>query len=509
VTDSAPSRSSFSLRSIALVVLAAGGQLVLLLVLQVVQARLFGASADMDAYLCAYAIPLVLGGILAGASGAAVVPFYSERRAAAGDAEAMAAASTVGWCLAALSTSIAGLLFVSAGPLITAVYRDLTVEQIDQATSLLRTLCWLVPLTAMTGYYFGLFHSRQRFLWPALTGLFGPALTVGLLLLAGTQPSISDLAWAVLLGSALGTASLILPALEMLRPSRTSLSGAVRFLPYVTPILIAAAYSRLDIFVDRFLGTQLPAGTISHMGYASRIVAAVASLTTSGLSVVIFPSLARHAAAGDRPQLQRDLQEGWNWLVVTLVPVVLGLVVCGQPIIAALLQRGAFTERDVSVVSQLLQLSTGFLVGAAVAEIASRTLTAMNRVWITTAIGIALFTFASLTKVLVVRTFGAAGLILTTSVSALTTAVALVAVLHRLGIREIAGGLGKTLVRAACASLLAVGTGRAIMLLRGPWAITLGVAAAILIYCLLMLAMKDEFAVRAFAAMRSWGRRAE
>ncbi|WP_337235376.1 lipid II flippase MurJ, partial [Salmonella enterica] len=78
-------------------------------------------------------------------------------------------------------------------------------------------------------------------------------------------------------------------------------------------------------------------GTISHMGYASRIVTAVATLATSGLSVVIFPALAQHAAAADHEQLRRDLSEGWRFLATVLVPVLTGLALCGRPILASLL----------------------------------------------------------------------------------------------------------------------------------------------------------------------------
>ncbi len=489
-----------SLRAVALVAAAALGQLLLLLWLQRVQTRVYGASDQMDAYLCAYALPLVLGGILAAAAGTAIVPYYQEQERRGGVAAADAAAGRVAGLLLLLGTAFAAAMALGAAPVIRVVYSDLNGDRSVTAIRLLKILCWLTPLTALTGFLYGLWHARQRFQWPALAGLIGPLGTILWLLLA-PSPSIDRLAWAVLGGGIVGLMVLLPGAVpgSVLRQS-VPRKDLLRFGALAVPIVVGAAYSRLDVIVDRILAARLSEGTISQMAYAARIVSAVATLTTSGLSVVIFPALARHAAAGDLRQLRSDLSEGWRFLAVILIPVIAGLYACGGTIIAALFEHGVFTSRDTAAVDLLIRLSIGFLVGAAVAEVASRTLTALGRVWTVTLVGIIAFTAASATKIAVVDRFSAPGLAATASVSAILVSLTLLALLVLHGGRSDLRRLSITLLRSTLASTVAVGLGAWLMSSRTPGSVAAGIAAAIATYVAILLLLRDEFARRAWLA---------
>jgi putative peptidoglycan lipid II flippase len=542
VSSPSAGSSTVSLRAVALVAAASFGQLLLLLWLQRVQARVFGASEAMDAYLCASTIPLVLGGILAAAAGTAIVPFYHECRQVRGIAPAEATARRVAFWLLLLATGLALLLQVTAAPVVTGVFRDLSPSTSALTQRLMAVLCWLVPLNVLTGFFFGLCHARRQFLWPAVSGLLGPALTLAIIGLANS-PTTDDLAWSVIVGGLAGglvllpiglfsreavSASLAAPGKGEIPPPLVSGRGAgengdgghssfraSRFVALALPILLGAAYSRLDLLVDRFLASRLPDGTISHMGYASRIVTAVATLATSGLSIVIFPALAQHAAAADYRQLRKDLSEGWRFLTVLLVPVLLGIGLCGRSIISALLERGAFQPADSEAVNRLLLLSFGILVGASVGEVASKGVTALRRPWLGTTIGIVGFSLATLAKISLVDRWGADGLVSLTSVMFLGNATLLFLCLRYLAGhrgtgpdatgRDVSGEGGgrflSTLLRTAVAGVPAVLLARLVMWDDSLPLAAAGIAVAILTYAALLLALREEFAVRAWTAL--------
>ena len=485
----------------ALVAAAALGQLLLLLWLQAVQTRIYGTSEEMDAYLCAAALPLVLGGILAAAAGTAIVPYYQEQRLRAGLTAADAAAVHIAGLLLILGLALALAMFSAAADTIRVAYPDLTGRRLDVAAGLLKILCWLTPLIALTGFLYGLWHARQQFQWPALVGLVGPFITV-LFVIAPPAPSIERLAWGVLAGAIVGLAILLPGSVSAgaLR-HKAARSELLRFGAMTLPIFVGAAYSRLDMIVDRILAARLGEGNISQMAYAARIVAAVATLTTSGLSVVILPALARHAAAGDMRQLRSDLSEGWRFLAVILIPVVGGIFVCGGMIVRALFEHGAFTAKDTAAVDLLMRLSLGFLVGTAVGEVASRTLTALGRIWTVTLVGMLAFTAASAAKIAIVDRFSAPGLSATASISALLVSLTLVALLVIHGGRSDIQRLSITVLRSGLASGLAILPGAWLMSFGTLASVIAGIFSSIGTYVILLLILQDEFARRAWLAV--------
>lgn len=500
--DSATS-SSVSLRSVALVGGASFGQMLLLLALQRVQARAYRASTEMDAYLCAYALPLTIGGILGAAAGTAVVPFAHQQAAAAGAAAANRAVRRIGVGLTLVSLLLAFPLFLAPSPIIAWLYPSLPSEGNATAAMLLRPLCWMIPLTAMTAYLYGVFHARSRFLRPAIAGLAGPITTL-VMLETVSQPSIGLLASSIVAGGIVGLILLLPGAWTGDALPHDGAKPSIRgFLALAFPVLLSNAYVQLNPLVDRLLAQSLSTGSISHLAYSARVINSVATLATSGLSVVIFPALARHAAVQDYRQMRGDLSEAWRLITVIMVPVVAGILLCGRPIIAAFLQVGLFTAADTAAVNGLVAASLGYLVAAAVSEVAVRGLTALNRAWFVSVVAMIVFTLTSLTKWLVVGRYQAVGLAATMSVAGVLAAMVYVGMVSRLTHARPAAAIVMTLVRSLLATALSVGLARWWMTDDRVSTVAAGVGLAIVAHPLLLLAFRDEFAVRAWGA-RPW-----
>lgn len=513
--DAKPSTGSFSLRSVAGVTALSFAQLVLLFVLQLVLAHAFGASHELDAYLAAYAIPLTIGGILSGAATSVLVPLYHRRKA---ESDAVAAESEAACLLLALavgSTLLAAGIALGAEEICGLLYADLIQSYGESGTgnadasvvALLAILAWLIPLSVLTGAYYGIEHARASFLYPAAWGVVGPVATiVGFFYLS--DRSVEALAWATLAGGAVGLIGLAgkTPSLSGMASFR-SWRALVPFAAMGAPPLLGHAVSRLDVLVDRPLAAALPEGSISHLGYAWRIALAAATIATSGLSVVIFPALARHAAAREMDRLGRDLAEGWRLLCVVLAPIVLGIGVCGERVVAVCFERGEFTSHDTERVATLLNLYLGALVAAGCGELATRTFLAFGRTWLPTAIGIAGFALGVALKFALLDPFGADGIAGATSAYMLFNALLLIGAAQVLRIPGSARGLLSTFLRSGVAAASSVGVAFAIMHSGPPWAVGVGVAAAALFYVSLLYTTGDEFVRRGVSAAASLLRR--
>lgn len=502
-----PSTGSFSLRSVAGVTALSFAQLVLLFVLQLVLAHAFGASHELDAYLAAYAIPLTIGGIVSGAATGVLVPLYHRRKSEVGTAAAENAVVCVLVTLATVSTLLAAAIALGARQIASTLYSDLVTAElirmgnpVPSVVTLIAILAWLVPFSVLTGAYYGIEHARGRFLYPAAWGVVGPVVTI-LGFLFFSDRSIEALAWATLAGAVVGLAGLALktPSLTGVG-SKDAWATLVPFLAMAAPLALAHSVSRLDALIDRPLAATLPEGSISHLGYAWRIVLAAATIATSGLAVVIFPSLARHAASRDDEKLGRDLAEGWRFLCVVTIPIVLGIGVCGESIIAACFERGEFTSVDTERVATLANLYLGALVAAVCGELGARTFLAFGRTWLPTLIGIAGFALGVGLKFALVDRFGADGIAGATSAYMLLNATALLVAVAALRLPGSAKGILTTVVRSSVAAALSVGAAYLVMRHGSGASVIAGIVVAAVAYVAILYGAGDEFVKRGLTA---------
>lgn len=505
-----PSTGSFSLRSIAGVTALSFAQLVLLFVLQLVLANAFGASRDLDAYLAAYAIPLTIGGIVSGAATSVLVPLYHRRKSESGAGDAESGVACVLLALSIVSSALAAALAAASDEVAGLLYADLVQSHGPLGASvgkLIAILAWLIPLSVLTGAYYGIEHARGSFLYPAAWGVVGPIATIlGFLFLS--DRSIEALAWATLAGGAIGLAGLALRTPSFLGVARRDAWAALLpFLAMGAPLLLGHAVSRLDAVIDRPLAATLPEGSISQLGYAWRIVLAAATIGTSGLSVVIFPSLARHAATREYEKLGRDLAEGWRFLCVVTIPIALGIGICGHAIVAACFERGEFTSHDTDRVAALANLYLGALVAAVCGELGARTFLAFGRTWLPTFIGISGFGLGVGLKFAVVGRFGADGIAAATSAYMLLNASTLLVAVATLRLPGSAKGVVMTIARSGVAAGVSVGAAYFIMRSGSAGSVIVGVLIAALSYVALLYGTGDEFVRRGCAAAVSLLRR--
>jgi putative peptidoglycan lipid II flippase len=72
------------------------------------------------------------------------------------------------------------------------------------------------------------------------------------------------------------------------------------------------------------------------------------------ISTVVFPLIAKHAAAGDWKQLAEAYRKGMRLILVINVPAAVGLTVLAVPIIRLLFERGAFGRQDTAMMVPVL-----------------------------------------------------------------------------------------------------------------------------------------------------------
>ncbi len=484
-----------SLRSAGWVSLWALGQLFVQVVLQVVLANYFGASAEMDAFVAAMAVPAVASSVVVGSFGFAFVPVFSQRWSEGDPRAAWTAVTQVLGLVVCVMTLLSLLVFWLAGPLTAILYGGFSAVQAELCERLLKILAWLILANGLTSCTQAIHHVRKRFLVPAAAPVVGIATSVVWTVCFRDQ-GIRAAAQAVLIGSLVTVMLQTLGLLRHLRLSGRCDVAVQRWLRLMVPLVCGAAYYRIDPLIDRFLASGLPAGSISHLGYASRVVTAVLMLSTSGLSIVVFPNLAAHYARGQIPALRLEVAHALRCLAVIITPLVIGLAFYNGPLIRDVFERGEFRTTDSQAVAGLLILYLGMIVGASLGEITSKVLYALADTRTPTLIGCAGFTLGLMLKIVLVGGFGVAGIVFATSTYFLLNALVMGFVVYRrLGI-GICEGIGTATLRAMAAAALAVTAVWPLVHSGLPLSSLWGAPIGGVFYLASLLALGDDFARR-------------
>jgi putative peptidoglycan lipid II flippase len=478
-------------RSAAIVtVLSVAGQLVGL-VTQVVIAGIFGARADMDAFLAASTLPQYVVAVLLGALSAVFVPVFLEYQASGRPSEAWRVASAVVTLTAVFlgALGVGGLLL--AEPLLRLTTPGLTPESLALAATIARVTWPMIAASGLVGLVTGICHANNRFTWPAVVPALGALLNLALVVILAPR-------WGVLGVAVAGTVSVFTQAAFLLRHvagrDRLGLSfdwrhpGLLRVVSLLWPLVLSAILVRYTPIVDRYVASGMPEGAIAHLGYAFRLVTFLALFLSSGIAAVVFPRMAFDMAARDVDGMRRTVSLAMRVMWLGVAPVVATGIVLGYPFIAVLLERGAFRAPDTSDVAALWQIYLLSLVGGCLGTVTGRAFFAMQATRLLAVMGvIEAVGYVAYTPLLASH-FGVGGVaaayVLYFSLSIAWQIPVLLVKLGRQGGGELSSSMART---AAAAAVAGVGAYAVVSFQAAPWPQLIGggmIASALYVLCL-------------------------
>ncbi|MEO3887100.1 lipid II flippase MurJ [Nonomuraea sp. B5E05] len=433
----------------------------------------FGADAGTDAFLVAWTIPETAAPLLIeGAMAFVLVPLFS-RAVEAGDDLRVLVSSTLPYlCLALAALSAVA---AAGAPWLVGLLAP-GIPRADLAADCMRVASVTILTFGLAGYLSAALRSHQTFAPPAAIYV---AYNLGIIVCLW---SLRDQgAYGAAVGVAVGGAGMVLvqaPAfVRRFGPPRRPTRGVPLPLAAFLPIAVFTLARQSQVFIERFVGSSLPEGSISHLNYAQKI-AQVPMVLSLIVATVTFPDLARAVAAGDGARARRRLVGDLVAASAIVLPATAALLVCAPDVVAVLLQYGAFTEADTAATARIMQVYTLGLLGQAVVGVVCRTYFCGPRASWYPALAMAAGLVA--TAVLARPEWGVTGLAAANAAGITLTGVVLLAGLRRrvvaLPLRDAATPIGVLLLAAAAGA----GAGWATRpLLAGlPQPVTLGLTGA-------------------------------
>jgi putative peptidoglycan lipid II flippase len=198
-----------------------------------------------------------------------------------------------------------------------------------------------------------------------------------------------------------------------------------RILRLMGPGTLGLAAVQINVFVNTYLATTQPQGSVSWLNYAFRLMYLPIGLFGVSIATAALPDISRHAAASDRAAVRKTVGQGLRLMLMLNVPATVGLIALASPIVALLLQRGRFTPEDTAATAAALMCYAPGLVGYSAVKIASPTFYALGDSRTPVLVSVLTVLVNLALNLALVRVLGYKGLALGTGIAAILNAGAL------------------------------------------------------------------------------------
>jgi putative peptidoglycan lipid II flippase len=191
------------------------------------------------------------------------------------------------------------------------------------------------------------------------------------------------------------------------------LSPRVREIAFLmTPGIFGTAIYQINITVQRFLAFSLDDSSVAQLFNGNRLMEFPIGVFAIAVSTVVYPLIARHAVEGNNAAMAEDFRKGLRLILIINVPAALGLALLSGPIVNLIYHHGQFTAKDAHTLTILVAL---FAIGLPFFSIVNLTVRAFYAVKDTaTPVKVASIDFVVnlILSLVLMRVFGAAGLVL-------------------------------------------------------------------------------------------------
>lgn len=365
---------------------------------QIIQARIFGLTYDIDVFNAANNIPDLLSALISGgALGVALIPVLSEYLQNKNRQEAWELFSRI-LNLAFVATGLlAVVIAIFAEPLVGRVIAPgFPPEQKALAVELMRLDLFAIIVFSISGLVMAGLQANQHFVLPAmapvlynvgqLIGLVylapNPGATLGPLTLPGQGMGIFGLVYGVIAGSVL---HLLIQVPALIKYRFKWVFGFGLHMPGVRQVMrllgprIATMFFIQSYFIIRDnLASRLGEGSVTALNYGWFIMQVPETLIGTALAIAILPTLSAHFARGDTDAYRDTINRAVRALLALTIPIAAVLFVGIRPLVHVL----GFDEQGTAMVISATRIYLIGLAGHALLELASRSFYARQNAWI-------------------------------------------------------------------------------------------------------------------------------
>jgi putative peptidoglycan lipid II flippase len=321
-------------------------------------AAFLGAGPMADAFFLALRLPNMFRRLFGeGAFNAAFVPAFSAALTLDGPAKARVLAAHMSTLMAMWLSLLVVLGMIFMPQIMTVLTPGLVDEPLrfNLVVELSRITFPYLLFICLTALVSGVLNAADKFALAAGAPLlFNLCAIISLFALTPFVATPAHaLAWGTMVSGVMQLAVVVWAAHKVglgfpLVSFPRITADARQVLRRMVPGVLGASVTQLNLAIDMFIASWLPAGAISYLNYADRLAQLPLGVVGAAMSTALLPVLSRQLRAGKALSAHRSMNRGIELSLALTLPAAIALIVTAEPIIAVLFQRGAFTAEKVA-----------------------------------------------------------------------------------------------------------------------------------------------------------------
>ncbi len=307
----------------------------------------FGAGDELDAFLMAFVIPSFAINLVGGSLNAALIPTYIQVRKEEGMAAAtdLYASVLTGSVVLLAMTSL--ILFAIGPFVLRTVALEFPEEKFALTVSLFNTLLPCLLLSGLATTWGAILNAHEQFSLAAIAPAIMAGMTILALLALTHSMNIHALAIGVVAGAVCHAVLLgwgVARVGVRLLPGWSGMSPALKTVWYqYAPMLAGAALIGSTEMIGQIMAASLGSGSVSILSYGNKIPMLLLGVASMAASTAVLPYFSQMVAARQWVEIRQTLLTYVRLIAAITIPLTIILVVCSEPIVQLLFQRGAFT----------------------------------------------------------------------------------------------------------------------------------------------------------------------
>ena len=429
---------------------------------EIVAASYYGVYGPMSAFTIAFQVPNLVRSLFADAAlQPAFIPVFTEQLEKRNFREAFRLASTL-LLLVTLVLGAITALFVLVAPVVMPIFAPgFQGEILDLTVALSQVLFPILILLGLSGVVVGILNSYDRFGAFAISPLFWNLTIILVLVVLAPAFHGQNRIYAYAIGILVGTlVQLLIPVFDLRNtPFRFSWSfdwrnrDVRRVLLLMLPVTISLGLINFNMLINSLFGSLVSDRGPAAIDKAFRIYQLPQGIFSVAIATVLFPTLARFAARGERDNLRATMANGMRQILFVLLPAAAAVLVLSHPMIRLVYQRGEFTADQTTLVATALFWFAFSLPTNGVYLLQTRTFFSIQRPWMATGLAALDLVVSALAALALYKPFGVGGIVAGTGIGTTVAVIAQAVILRReFGGLEL-GRLLSTGMRIALASL--------------------------------------------------------